>query len=82
MNEDVNEDSDPHQSSNSNPPSPQDRHLNADSKHRHHLLSQDKTAPPQRTEHSNRDWIAANVEKVRYNSLKILNLREGATEGE
>jgi hypothetical protein len=38
--------------------------------------------PPQQAEHSDSDWIAANVGKVSYNSLRILGLREGATEGE
>ena len=31
---------------------------------------------------SDRGWIAANVGKVRYDSLRILELREGATKGE
>jgi hypothetical protein len=35
-----------------------------------------------RAEHRDRGWIAANVGIARYNSLRILNLREGATEGE
>jgi hypothetical protein len=38
--------------------------------------------PPQRTEHRDRDWIAANVGKVRYDSLRILNLREGVQQKE
>jgi len=42
----------------------------------------DREPPPQRAEHRDRDWIAANVGKVRYDSLRILELREGATEGE
>jgi hypothetical protein len=61
----------------------QDCHLNVDSKHCHHLLRQDKTESLHRKAqagHSDRDWIAAHFGKVRYDSLKILNLREGATE--
>jgi hypothetical protein len=49
----------------------------------HHILRQDKADSlhcNSRTQH--RDWIAANVGKVRYNSLRILNLKERATEGE
>ena len=42
----------------------------------------DREPPTQRAEHRDRDWIAANVGKVRNNSLRILELREGATEGE
>ena len=41
----------------------------------------DREPPTQRAEHRERDWIAANVGKVRYDSLRILELREGATEG-
>ena len=43
---------------------------------------QDREPPPSQAGHSNRDWIAANVGRVRYDSLKILGLSEGATEGE
>jgi hypothetical protein len=43
---------------------------------------QDREPPPQRAEHTEREWIAANVGKVRYDSLRILGLREGATKGE
>jgi hypothetical protein len=46
------------------------------------LPRQDREPPPQRAEHRDRDWIAANVGKVRYDSLRILELREGAIEGE
>ena len=42
----------------------------------------DREPPTQRAEHREKDWIAANVGKVRYDSLRILELREGATEGE
>jgi hypothetical protein len=61
----------------------QDCHLNANSKDRHHPSPRrDREPPPQQAEQRDRDWIAANVGKVRYDSLKILELREGATEGE
>ena len=72
------------QSSNSNPPSPP----GSPPPRRQQAPPppppprQDREPPPQQAGHSDRDWIAANVGKVRYNSLKILGLSEGATEGE
>jgi hypothetical protein len=36
--------------------------------------------PPQRTDHRDRDWIVAYVGKVRYDSLRIINLKEGCRE--
>jgi hypothetical protein len=86
LNKDANEDSKPHGEQDKTScltqthhhHHRQDRHLHADSKHLHHLLAKTR----QLTGHSDRDWIAANVEKVRYDSMKILGLSEGATEGE
>ena len=86
------EDSDPqgeqdqttNQSSNSNPPpppgSPPQRRQQAPPPPP--SPRRDREPPPQRAEHRDRDWISANVGKVRYDSLRILGLREGATEGE
>jgi hypothetical protein len=89
LNEDVNEDSDPQgeQDQTSRLTQTHHRHqvrnLNADSKHRCHPLCQGETESRHRNEqNTDRDWIAANVGKVRYDSLRILGLREGATEGE
>ena len=74
----------PNQSSNSNPPpppgSPPQRRQQAPPPPP--SPRRDREPPPQRAEHRERDWIAANVGKVRYVSLRILGLREGATEGE
>jgi hypothetical protein len=56
LNEDVNEDSEPHGEQDEasrltqTHHHRQDRHLNADSKHRHHLLRQDKTESLHRNE--------------------------------
>jgi hypothetical protein len=51
----------------------QDRHLNTDSKHCHHLLCQDKTESLNcMNSELRRDWISANIGRVRYDSLKIL----------
>ena len=74
----------PNQSSNSNPPpppgSPPQRRQQAPPPPP--SPRRDREPPPQRAEHRERDWIAANVGRVRYDSLRILGLREGATEGE
>ena len=72
------------QSSNSNPPSPP----GSPPPRRQQAPPppppprQDREPPPQQAGHSDRDWIGANVGRVRYDSLKILGLSEGATEGE
>jgi hypothetical protein len=34
------------------------------------------TSPMQQAEHSDRGWIAANVGRIKYDSLRILGLRE------
>jgi hypothetical protein len=57
-----------------------DCHLNADSKHCHHHLRPDKTESLHCDKQST---LIANIGNVKYDSLKILDLREGATtEGE
>ena len=93
LNEDVKEDSDPQgeqdqtKSSNSNPPPPPPPPGLPPQRRQQAPPPpppprRDREPPPQRAEHRDRDWIAANVGKVRYDSLRILGLREGATEGE
>ena len=74
----------PNQSSNSNPPPPPGSPPQGRQQAPPPPPSprRDREPPPQRAEHRERDWIAANVGKVRYDSLRILGLREGATEGE